>query len=72
MQTPTQVYGRRPYGVGILIAGYDVSGKYLKKTENKNLPFNYKTRHFPPKKWEEKSSLYPIIRSVVSPRGHSN
>lgn len=24
-QIPTQRYGRRPYGVGLLIAGYDVS-----------------------------------------------
>lgn len=26
MQYSTQVYGRRPYGVGMLIAGSDVSG----------------------------------------------
>ena len=25
MQIPTMVYGRRPFGVGLLIAGYDVS-----------------------------------------------
>ena len=25
MQVQTQLYGRRPYGVGLLIAGYDVS-----------------------------------------------
>lgn len=25
MQIPTQRYGRRPYGVGLLVAGYDVS-----------------------------------------------
>ena len=25
MQKPTKVYGRRPFGVGILVAGYDVS-----------------------------------------------
>ena len=24
MQIPTQRYGRRPYGVGLLVAGYDV------------------------------------------------
>ena len=27
MQIPTQRYGRRPYGVGLLVAGYDVSRK---------------------------------------------
>ena len=25
MQGCTQIYGRRPYGVGMLVAGYDVS-----------------------------------------------
>ena len=25
MQVCTQMYGRRPYGVGMLVAGYDVS-----------------------------------------------
>ena len=25
MQKPTKVYGRRPFGVGLLVAGYDVS-----------------------------------------------
>lgn len=25
MQKPTKVYGRRAYGVGLLVAGYDVS-----------------------------------------------
>lgn len=29
MQIPTQVYGRRPYGVGILIGGYDDVGPHL-------------------------------------------
>ena len=29
MQTQTQVYSRRPYGVGLLIAGYDVSSVIL-------------------------------------------
>ena len=29
LQRPTQVYGSRPYGVGILVAGYDVSLKPL-------------------------------------------
>ena len=29
MQTQTQVYSRRPYGVGLLIAGYDVSSVML-------------------------------------------
>ena len=29
-QIPTQRYGRRPFGVGLLVAGYDVSEiKYL-------------------------------------------
>jgi len=27
MQKPTKVYGRRPFGVGILVAGYDVSSQ---------------------------------------------
>ena len=29
MQHCTQVYGRRPYGVGMLIAGYDVSISFI-------------------------------------------
>jgi len=29
MQTPTQRYGRRPYGVGLLVAGYDQSGPHI-------------------------------------------
>jgi len=29
MQTPTQCYGRRPYGVGLLVAGYDESGPHI-------------------------------------------
>lgn len=29
MQIPTQRYGRRPYGVGLLVAGYDVSSNLL-------------------------------------------
>jgi hypothetical protein len=27
-QIHTQKYGRRPYGVGLLVAGYDVSGSW--------------------------------------------
>ena len=39
MQKPTKVYGRRPFGVGILVAGYDVrnilisSSKFLTSLE---------------------------------------
>ena len=29
MQKPTKVYGRRAYGVGLLVAGYDVSWFYF-------------------------------------------
>ena len=29
MQRPTKVYGRRAYGVGLLVAGYDVSWFFL-------------------------------------------
>merc|ERR1711879_656792 len=32
MQSPTQTYGRRPYGVGLLIAGYDESGPHIYET----------------------------------------
>lgn len=32
MQTPTQIYGRRPYGVGLLIAGYDETGAHIYET----------------------------------------
>lgn len=32
MQTQTQVYGRRPYGVGLLIGGYDDAGPHLYQT----------------------------------------
>jgi len=32
MQQPTQVYGRRPYGVGLLIAGFDESGPHIYET----------------------------------------
>ncbi|CAB3999677.1 proteasome subunit alpha type-1-like [Paramuricea clavata] len=32
MQTQTQVYSRRPYGVGLLIAGYDDAGPHLYQT----------------------------------------
>ena len=28
LQFCTQVYGRRPYGVGMLVAGYDVSNNF--------------------------------------------
>jgi len=30
MQLCTQRYDKRPYGVGLLVAGYDVSTRYLK------------------------------------------
>ncbi|XP_057300597.1 proteasome subunit alpha type-1-like [Hydractinia symbiolongicarpus] len=29
MQKPTKVYGRRPFGVGILVAGYDSQGAHI-------------------------------------------
>lgn len=29
MQKPTKVYGRRPFGVGILVAGYDSQGSHI-------------------------------------------
>lgn len=29
LQTPTQHYGRRPYGVGMLVVGYDEQGSHL-------------------------------------------
>jgi len=32
MQSPTQVYGRRPYGVGLLVAGFDESGPHIYET----------------------------------------
>lgn len=32
MQTPTQTYGRRPYGVGMLVAGFDESGPHIYET----------------------------------------
>ncbi|KAL5475561.1 hypothetical protein EMCRGX_G025391 [Ephydatia muelleri] len=32
MQVCTQVYGRRPYGVGMLVAGYDSQGPHLFQT----------------------------------------
>merc|ERR1712137_871447 len=31
-QVPTQRYGRRPYGVGLLIAGYDSQGPHIYQT----------------------------------------
>merc|ERR1712055_1155757 len=32
MQSPTQSYGRRPYGVGLLVAGFDESGPHIYET----------------------------------------
>ncbi|XP_046863510.1 proteasome subunit alpha type-1-like [Xenia sp. Carnegie-2017] len=32
MQVQTQVYGRRPYGVGLLVAGFDDAGPHLYQT----------------------------------------
>uniref|UniRef100_H3BCB3 Proteasome subunit alpha type n=1 Tax=Latimeria chalumnae TaxID=7897 RepID=H3BCB3_LATCH len=32
LQVPTQRYGRRPYGVGLLVAGYDEQGPHLFQT----------------------------------------
>ncbi|CAI8032073.1 Proteasome subunit alpha type-1 [Geodia barretti] len=32
LQFCTQVYGRRPYGVGMLVAGYDDVGPHLYQT----------------------------------------
>lgn len=32
MQTPTQLSGRRPFGVGLLVAGYDESGPHIYET----------------------------------------
>ncbi|XP_031565301.1 proteasome subunit alpha type-1-like [Actinia tenebrosa] len=32
MQIPTQRYGRRPYGVGLLVAGYDEMGPHIFQT----------------------------------------
>jgi len=32
LQTPTQMYTRRPYGVGLLIAGYDKNGPHVYQT----------------------------------------
>jgi len=33
LQTNTQFYGRRPYGVGLIIAGYDQKGAHIVKTD---------------------------------------
>lgn len=32
MQTPTQLSGRRPFGVGMLVAGYDENGPHIYET----------------------------------------
>merc|ERR1711887_308561 len=32
MQRPTQIAGRRPYGCGLLVAGYDESGPHIYET----------------------------------------
>ena len=32
LQTPTQIYYRRPFGVGLLIAGYDKQGPHIYQT----------------------------------------
>ena len=42
MQTATQSYDKRPYGVGLLLAGYDVSNK-LQIVAHKQFVLNGRT-----------------------------
>lgn len=42
MQTTTQRYDRRPYGVGLLLAGYDEKGPHIYKVEPSANYFNCK------------------------------
>eukprot|EP00112_Aurelia_sp_Birch-Aquarium-sp1_P014787 Seg321.4 transcript_id=Seg321.4/GoldUCD/mRNA.D3Y31 product="Dual specificity mitogen-activated protein kinase kinase 5" protein_id=Seg321.4/GoldUCD/D3Y31 len=42
MQVPTMVYGRRPFGVGILIAGYDEQGPHILQLDPSANYFNCK------------------------------
>lgn len=37
LQANTQYYGRRPFGVGLLIAGYDVSSVYINFTKKSSI-----------------------------------
>jgi len=41
-QVHTQRYGRRPYGVGVLVAGYDQTGAHLFETSPSGNFFDYK------------------------------
>lgn len=40
-QMNTQVYGRRPYGVGLLVAGYDETGTHLYESSPSGNCFDY-------------------------------
>jgi len=43
-QTNTQRYGRRPYGVGLLIVGYDNLGAHLYETDPSGNFYDYKAQ----------------------------
>uniref|UniRef100_A0A6B2LFC3 Proteasome alpha-type subunits domain-containing protein n=1 Tax=Arcella intermedia TaxID=1963864 RepID=A0A6B2LFC3_9EUKA len=43
-QTNTQRYGRRPYGVGLLIVGYDTLGPHLYETDPSGNYFDFKAQ----------------------------
>lgn len=43
-QVHTQKYGRRPYGVGLLIAGYDQTGPHLFETSPSGNFYDYKAQ----------------------------
>jgi len=43
-QTNTQRYGRRPYGVGLLIAGYDSLGTHLYETDPSGNFYDYRAQ----------------------------
>jgi len=43
-QTNTQRYGRRPYGVGLLVVGYDSLGAHLYETDPSGNYYDYKAQ----------------------------
>jgi len=73
-QIHTQRYGRRPYGVGLLIVGYDQTGAHLYETSPSGNYYDYKAmaigarsqsaKTYLEKKFEtfEKASLEELIR----------
>jgi len=66
-QVHTQQYGRRPYGIGLLVAGFDSTGAHLYETSPSGNFYDYKAIAIGARSQSAKTYLeknYPVLENA--------